>query len=331
MKQQHKNSNSSGYVLLSVLVSVGVITGLVAAYGRHVIVEGRSGMASLPLLESREACHSGVRFARQALVSGTASSSQTVPSGSCSATYTVTSLPLGNQALSVQSVGNDGLGARRLLEVGVKPSPASVPVSPSTLPTLGASTVAALMADWSVPKTDYTQNTTLQGVELEGLLVVHPGVELVLDDVVLSGAIVSSTVMLQSELGAYDAGNAPSIVIDGNLRIDAHPSLPGVAVLLPDGAVFSGAGDARVQIHGDVAAHEVQLTHAGTLSGNVSAVCTQLASSSELDRMGMDRKGADWSGQLQLGSVQEPVFLAAVPPTTNTAALSGIINYWSQD
>ncbi len=318
---------SSGYVLLSVLVAVGVITGLVAAYGRHVVVEGRSGMAAGPLLEAREACFSGVGFARQSVVTGAAAGTQTIPSGSCSATISVASLPLGNQALVVQSLGVDGLGARRTLEVGVTPSPDSAPSGPATLPTLGASTVAALLADSSVAKHQITRATVFQGVELDGLLVVHPGVQLTLDDVVLEGAVVSSTVMDGSPLGAYDADGAPTLRIDGNLRIDPHPSLPRVAVVLPDGAVASGPGDARVQIFGDVVAHDLALSHAGTLSGHVAAVQQSLSGS--LDRLGADRREDDWSQQLDMGGRVEPVFVAAVPPSTDVGALGGIIDYWS--
>jgi hypothetical protein len=194
---------------------------------------------------------------------------------------------------------------------------------------LDGASVSSLAADSSLPKQHFMTSTTLQGQELTGLLIVHPGVDLVLDDVLLTGAIVSSAVMDQSEMGAYDANTAPHIVLDGNVRIDPHSALPGVAVLMPDGAVSSSLGDARVQIFGDVVAHDVELTHAGTFAGNVSAVNAQVAPSSVLDRLGIDRKGLDWSGELQLGGVQEPVFLAAVPPVTSADALSGIVDFWS--
>lgn len=331
-KKQHKHHarpEAAGYILLTVLIAVGVITGLVAAYGRHVIVQGRGGMASMPLLESREACFSGVRFARQSLVSGAAFGTQTIPAGMNSATYTVTPLPLGNTSLFVQSVGEDGLGARRLLEVGAKPTPDSVPVSPASLPTLDAVTVAGLVADSSLPVKHFTSSQTLQGVELSGLMVVHPDVDLVLDDVVLQGAFVSSKVLDQSEWGGYDSNIAPRLLIDGNLRIDPHASLPGVAVLMPDGAISSVGSTARVQIHGDVVAHDVQLSHSGVLAGNVSAVQSTLASPDQLDRLGLNREGIDWSSELQLGGVHEPVFLAAVPPATDSIPLGGIVDFWS--
>ena len=87
----------------------------------------------------------------------------------------------------------------------------------------------------------------------------------------------SSKVLDQSDLGDYNASSAPQIIIGGNLSIEPHSSLSGVAVLMPDGAVSTMSSTARVQIYGDVVAHDVQLTLAGTLAGNVSAVQAELA------------------------------------------------------
>ena len=329
MNTQRHAPRQTGFALMSVLIAVGVITGLVATYGRHVVVEGRSNMASTPLLESREACHSGVRFARQAMVSGTDISSATVPSGSCSADISVTTLPLGNKAVQIESVGQDGLGARRVLEMGLDATPGSELSHPSKMPTLDAGTVAALLADPSLTVTHHTSSTTLQDAELSGLHVVHPGVQLTVDDVVLTGAFVSSAVLDQTELGDYSYPLGPRVVVAGNLRVDAHPALAGLAVLLPDGTFQGTQSDARIQIHGDVVAHTFYMQAKGVLDGNVAAVMSYM--NSAVDRLGIERKGHDWSSELMLGGTMEPRFLAAVPASSALSQLSGIINYWNTD
>ncbi len=319
----------AGYVLLTVLLAVGLITGLVATYSRHVVVQARSSMASPKLLESRETTHSGVRFARQALVSGATLQSGAVPAGDGTATIAVSELPLGNQAVAVEAVDADGLGARRRFELSMLPTANSQPDGPSSLPTLDADTIQGLAADPTLQLHGIAADTTLADTELSGLVVVRAGVTLTLENVVLEGAIVSESVISQAPLAGYDPAVAPRVVVDGDLRIDSHASLPGLALLLPDGAVASGASDARVQIHGDVVAHDVSLLHPGVLAGNVSAVQLQLAGEDVLDRLGIDRKGLPWAPDLELGGVQEPRFLATVPPSLGPGALDAITGFWS--
>lgn len=319
----------AGYVLLTVLIAVGLITALVATYGRHVVVQARSSMASPKLLQSRETCHSGVRFARQVLVSGSTLQSGAVPAGDGSALIAVGELPLGNQSVSVEAVDADGLGARRRFELSLLPTANSEPDGPWSLPTLDADTIQGLASDPTLQLHGIASDTTLSDIELSGLVVLMPGVTLTLQDVVLEGAIVSASVISQAPLATYDPAVAPRVVVDGDLRIDSHPSLPGLAMLLPDGSIASGPSDARVQIHGDIVAHDVTLMHPGVLGGNVSAVSMQLASEDVLDRMGIDRKGMPWAPDLELGGIQEPRFLATVPPSLGPGALDAITGFWT--
>jgi len=324
-------ARQDGFALLAVLLAVGVIAGLVATFGRHVIVDARAGMASPEVLASREACHSGLLYSRQALVSGTAVANVSLPVDECTATISVAPLAGGHQAVHVESLGSDGLGARRQFELGLAPAAASAPTEPTALPTLANETVDSLLANGSLEVHHYSHSQTLQGVELSGLLVIHPGAQVTFDDVVLHGAIVSSSVMSQTLFGDFDLEHAPQALVAGNLRIDPHPALPGVAVLMPDGVLTSTLGDARLQIHGDVVAHDVVLHQPGALAGNVAAVHADLVDESVLDRLGIERQGLPWSPMLQLGGAQEPIFVAAVPPATDLGALAPIIDFWQQD
>jgi len=324
-------AQAAGFTLIAVLLAVGVMAGLVAAYGRHVIVSARGGMASPQLLASREACHSGLTLARQAILSGAEAVPATIPAGDGLAGITVVATSGGHQQLEVDSLGEDGLGARRTAELATQSIAATEPEGPSSLPTLDTATVGALLVDPWLQLHHYTSSTILEGVEMSGLLVVHPGVELQLSDVVLHGAVISSSVLEQATYGGFDANLAPRLLVAGNMRIDPPIALPGLAILMPDGKVSSAAVDARIQIHGDVVAHDVSLLHAGYLEGHVVGVEVELASPLLLDRCGFDRKPPDWAPALDLGVASEPVFLAIVPPSSDLGSLSAIMNYWQQD
>jgi hypothetical protein len=321
----------AGFTLIAVLMALCVITGLVAAYGRHVIVSGRGGLASPKLLAAREACHSGMTIARQTLLSGDGAVPATVPAGAGLAGITVTVTDDGHEKLAIESMGQDGLGARRTAEVDSQSIAATAPSGPSGLPTLSSSTVSALLANPAIQKHHITSSTSLSAADLNDLYIVHPGAQLQLSDVVLHGAVISSTVLDQAQYSAFDSANAPRLVVAGNLKIDPISELAGVTIVMPDGQVTSTASNARIQIHGDVIAHDVSLLVPGVIEGHVSGVNITLDPPPQLDRMGFDRKEPEWSPALKLGVASEPVFVATVPPDTSAASLDGIIKYWNKD
>jgi len=326
-----RHAGTAGFTLFAVLLAVAFMAGLVATYGRHVVVAGRGGMASPALLDSREACSSGLAIARQAIVSGsgtTAGAMPIGPGGDLETVFSVVSTPSGHQLVSVESLGGDGLGARRKAELALRQSPNSVPSGPGSLPTLSASTVQAVLYDGTLSRIPITTSQRMEHVEITGLLVVSPGVELQLADVVLHGAVISSSVLEQTVYGNFNADTAPRLLVDGNLRIDPLSALPGVAILMPEGSVTSSGVDARMQIHGDVVAHVVSLQHKGVLSGHVLGMQVTLADPALLDRLGFDRKPPEWSPALNLGGASETVYLATVPPTLVLGSLSRIVNYW---
>jgi hypothetical protein len=326
-----RTDGSKGFALVAVLLAVAFMAGLVATYGRHVVVAGRSGMASPALLASREACHSGLTVTRQALVAGEGVVPSSIPTGDGLATVTVAMTPGGNHSVSVRSLGGDGLGARRTAEIALQPRPDSAPAGPASLPTLSAATVDALLADGSLALYEITTSQRIEDAELTGLLVVHAGVELQLADVVLHGAVISASVLLQVTPQEFDSVQAPRLLLDGDFRVDPPSALPGLAILMPDGVVGSGSVPARIQIHGDVVAHDVSLAHEGVLAGHVLAVTSALADIALLDRVGLERRPVEWSPALDLGGAGEPAFLAIVPASTSAGALSAIIDYWHRN
>ena len=324
----HAPRRDAGFTLLSVLLVLCVIAGIVASYGRHVIVTGRGGMASPSLLSAREDCHSGLTLARQSLLSGSESVPATVPAGDGLAGITIT--PIGdNQQIAIEAMGDDGLGARRTAEMQTQPVASSDPTECSALPTLSASTVAALLANPALQVTSISVPTSFSSTELSGLFVVQPGVQLELSDVVLHGAVISASVLEQAAYGVYDPDLAPRLLISGNVRIDPMHELPGLTVVMPDGKVSTAVGDARIQIHGDVVAHDVFLLYPGSLEGHVAGVDVALASPDVLDRLGYDRKPPAWSDALEVGVASEPVFFAIVPPSSALGSLDAISGYWT--
>lgn len=121
----------------------------------------------------------------------------------------------------------------------------------------------ALATPGVVRRTDVRGETRLMG-DVDGLLVVHPGTKLVLEDVVLHGGIVSA-----GTTSDLDAGDAPRIAVRGTLRIDPCDALPDVAVLVPEGVLVAEGADTSVQIHGDVICRALRLAGSGSLVGRV--------------------------------------------------------------
>jgi hypothetical protein len=153
-------------------------------------------------------------------------------------------------------------------------------------------------------------------------------VQLSLSDVVLCGAVISSSVLEQAQYGAFSSEQAPRLLISGNLRLDDMPQLPDLAICMPDGKVSTAVGSSRLQIHGDVIAHDVFLLLLGALEGHVAGVDVALLPATDLDRLGFDRKPPAWSPALSLGTASEPVFLAMVPPSSDVGSLAPIKDYW---
>lgn len=322
----HRPRHERGYALLSILLAVGVAAAFASVYGRHVVVDGRANLSSDQLQEAREACHSSLAVMRQSLVAGS-----TPPSGAATGLDAVVGVQQGgsgHQILEAVAVSPDGFGARRVAEMALDPAADSAPSGSGKLPTLSSATVSDLLTDGNLQRTDYHGSVSITGETLEGLLVVHDGAMLVLSDVIVNGTIVSADSLdVDGNLGRFNSGTAPAVLLDGNVRLEAGDELPGSAIVMPDGIVLTTGTDARLQIHGDVVAHVAILGQPGALGGNVSAVAPYLHPG--LDRLGAERKPGSWSDGLDLGGSQEPRFVAFPTPSSSLSELGPILDYWS--
>lgn len=325
-----RDRNQAGFALVSVLLAVGLMAGFVAAYGTHVVMGEHGNLASTPLLSSREACQSALSVAHQGLLSGADDPAAQLTVGHADVSITVSDVADDQQLVDIQATTGGGVGSRRRALVALQPSAAAAPAAATDLPSLDSATVSALLSDDDLPRLHVTSSTRLEDVDLEGLLIVHAGAELQLAGVVLQGCVISAAVLSVDGVEAFDADTAPRLVLDGDVRLDSHPALDGVAILMPDGIVDGGASDARIQVSGDVVAHDVDLQLQGALDGHVSAVNSTLADAASLDRIGADRRPEAWTSPLDLGGTRQAVELAFVTPSTSLEALAPIIGFWNE-
>ncbi|RKY21068.1 MAG: hypothetical protein DRQ55_05660 [Planctomycetota bacterium] len=321
------SQRTPGFVLVSVLIAVSVIMSFVASFGRHVVVDGRWSHASAFLLQSQETCHAGLSAARQALVSGLGLVSGPLAAGDGSADVLVHSSSDTLQQFDLSALGDDGLGVRQVLELAYQPVAASTPESSEQLPELAPASLSALLSNPDVEQIDLHGYQRLEHSVLTGVFVLYPNTVLELDDVVIQGALVTASALGGPSLTAFDAATAPTVLLDGNVRIDALSALDNLAVLMPDGVISSTSQDARLSLHGDIVAHTVELGFAGVLDGNVVSVEPAVISPL-LDRVGRERKPRSWSQDLDLGGVLQPVSLAFVPQVWSLQQLAPIITYW---
>ncbi len=129
--------------------------------------------------------------------------------------------------------------------------------------------------------------------EHDGVILLEPGSELIVDDLALRGAIVST-----ESLSASPTDRRPATLrVRGTLRIDPADDLPGLAVHLPFGAFVTDSADARFQVDGDVIAQNIHVhPSAGRLLAHVSTDPTAVPRLQARDRPGEPA----WSPTLQL-------------------------------
>ncbi len=314
--------------MVAVLVISGLVATLAATYAHHQIAGQRTSLASPSLIEGREAANSGAEYARQALLTGQAVQGSYVSEGGSTTTLTVSEPSVSQRDILVQSTMPNGEGAVKLIQATFTPDPTSTPSGPDDLPYLPKATIDSLLADSSVPKTWYAADTILSDVDLEGLHVVEAGVELRLSNVVLEGAIVSASSLDDSAFGIFESASAPTLLIDGNLRIDSADYLPGVVILMPDGIVGTGWNSGTVQMHGDIVAHSVTIDSTGSVNGHIQSV-TVPQLDTDLDQVWADRKPQAWTSGLAYGNTWDPSSVAVQPSYVSVGQLGSIINYWS--
>jgi hypothetical protein len=284
----------------------------------------KSSSVAVSTQRSRAAVDSGVQYARQSLRTGRIVAAEDLDTGAANASLAIADLGGDRSRVRVQSLDSSGIGATVLLEA--QRTPRALADAPDDLPRLRTATVAALMADSSVPKTWISTPTTLTNTDVSGLVNVQDGATLTLDGVVVHGAIVSATTVTSALYGAYDAASAPRVVIAGDLRVTPAAWLPGVSLVMPDGVVAGSSSSTRLQFDGDTVAWSLTLSGTGALHGNVaSGVPPSLATG--VERPGAGRAPRAWATAVDLGDAWDTAVLATVPRAHAPADLPAITGY----
>jgi hypothetical protein len=222
--------------------------------------------------------------------------------------------PLGGttRALRAETRLHDGLVAVVETAGSFVPAPRENPESPDDLPRLTPETANSILSSKALPIVRIRHDARLHGETLHGLVVVAPDVELRLRDVVIRGAIVSEAALAEGHLPAYDEQRAPRVRVEGVLRIEEDPALPGVSLVMPDGVVEAVGDGANLQIEGDVVAHGVRLHGRGSLFGQLASVAPAELSPG-VERVGSGRSPRPWSGALDMRGSHAAQYLTYLP------------------
>ncbi len=194
------------------------------------------------------------------------------------------------------------------------PAPRAAPAGPDDLPRLSAAAVEQLLRDPRLDVRRVRRDTEVVGEVLSGLVVLSPGVELRLRDVVLVGAIVSESALTQQPLTGVSVDHAPTVVVEGPLRLQPMGELPGVSVVMPDGVLRTADDDAAVQIEGDVVARTVELRGRGSLLGRVASLEAPVLSG--VRAVGRGRTPRPWSTALDMRGGLRTDYFTCLPART---------------
>lgn len=167
---------------------------------------------------------------------------------------------------------------------------------PADLPRLSAQARQRLFSVPPSRRRVVSGSLVLSG-DVDGVVVLEAGAELVLQDVVLRGAVVSTAAL--DGVAVPDPAEAPLLVVDGSLRIQPGPELPGVALLLPTSRVTSRGPPMSVQIHGDIVVRDLELVGVGSLFGHLATVGQPLLSP-EISQLAIGRHEVPWASALDV-------------------------------
>jgi len=294
-----------GLVLVCVLLAMALLTVICAGFARR-------AMHTAPPVFAR--AQPEVTGWMQAMASppeqlGTETTAQSHELLTLSGREQVSLVPRGDGTDLLQlGAASDGL-PRRLARAQLQPSLDLQPGEP--LPTLPPALMQTLLGDTALQITRLSGTTLWQDADIHGLVVLSPGAVLYLDDVVIDGCLLSEAAL---RVGAPDPSTVPpQVVVDGDLRIEPGPALPGLAVLMPDGVLRTASADPAVQIGGDIVVSRLVLGGHGALLGNVAAL-HPVECSARIARPGEARAPRAWSPVLDLGDVRRAVSVVFVPP-----------------
>ncbi len=319
-----------GYILVALLLLVGAMASIAITYSRHAVIHAHSSSVNSSFVEAHEIAASQLEFVMQSDRAGIPVNADKILGAVKSETTrhdtSLSVAALGNDSvrLGLQALAPDGMGVTRLIEVERMPAPTNLDCN--TLPRLEESARLSLTAGKPVPTFTYSTSTTVSNTVLEGLVVIETGVQLTLDNVIVRGMVISGHSLTAALFPVFDPNTAPELVVGGNVRILASDIAPGLAVLMPDGVITTSDSDARLQIVGDVAVHDLTLGCPGTVRGRVASVGDPLLHI-DVAHIGAGRAPISWSSALTAQGAFETVSMAFVPRPLVIGDLSTLTDY----
>lgn len=275
----------AGYVLLVVLLLAGLMVVTAAGYARHALVARHTDQDSLWVLESREAAASGVAWACRMLAVGAGTASAKVEAGGQLVSVELAEAGDGRRSLRVDAAGAC-LGTTLLGELVLQPE------AGDGLPALSASAAAALATDPA--RTALSGSKTVVGATYAGTLVLEHGADIVLDGVVVHGAVVSRGALD----GTVALGAPVRLVLRNGARIGPSALAPGVGLCLPDGALEVEPG-CSIEVRGAIVAGTLEVAGDGACDGHIVAG-QPFTLPAGLDRPGFGRAPPDWPAAFEV-------------------------------
>jgi len=301
-KAAEKSMNPFQVLLLGGMVAAG---GLLAVQG--VIQAMPVAKASTSYHEAAGEADEALQAAQDALLQGQLESTST------DETF-VSVRPLGGTARALRAETRRESGLVAVVETAGSflPAPRQDPVTPDDMPRLLPQAANTVVSSKTLPVLRIRHDTRLNGETLHGLVVVAPDAELQLRDVVLQGAIVSEAALSEGHLPAFDEQRAPRVRVEGTLRLDDDPLLPGVSLVMPDGVFETGADGANLQIAGDIVAHDVRLHGRGSLFGQLASL-RPAECSPGIERVYAGRAPRPWASALDMRGSHAAEYLTYLP------------------
>lgn len=283
-------NEQDGYVLLAVILLMALIASLVTTFSRSAVL-AKSDMLSEDKMVVRTMLDSGLVFANQSLRHGRAlNQSVNAPSGEQLA---VNVSDAGGGLLNIQ-VTTNASGVSQLLTALAEVHFAEG----DELPTLtDAARSAVATAGNVIPVNGYT---TYRSREINGILLLADGAELVLESVVLKGAIVSQNAMSDD---AWSEAERTTVRIRGSVLIEPTATLEQCAIVAPDATIELTASP-RLQVHGVVVGDTINVMDptAKAVLHRQLAVSNSIGFTPDIIQMGVGRGPRPWPTALKSGS-----------------------------
>lgn len=139
----------------------------------------------------------------------------------------------------------------------------------------------------------YTHQTIL------GIFLLEEGAVLNLDKVVLQGGIVTRAGLCSTN-SVITGATRPRVNLAGGTHINPGFTLKDIAILAPD-AIVRSESNARINLHGFIAADEIDFQSRGSLHGMVIAESSKVIGS-KIVHVGEDRGPRDFPESIETGS-----------------------------